>query len=366
MTGSIVVAARARALASIGSLAICSLLAGCSGEAGPEGPPGSPGAPGERGEMGAMGERGPMGEMGEMGERGDDGSPGGNPTISAIPEGDARCANGGVQIAFMGVTQVACNGEAGPAGEDGADGAPGTPGVDGADGAEGPPGPAFAGLTADNPAASCAAALTGGLTRSGPTWLTIDGVSVEIYCDQETDGGGWALLHNSVMGVDTMSFWHILYGDRLGRRGRPSLDSNFYDGRLYALAAELVDVFEDIRGKTVIATQGTISGFDDEHMQLTGVHTDGDVSLFTGHVTGGWSAPDHDSDLLPGGNCATTYNNVTQHYGGCWIYNLGSDGVGADGAVGPHVRNTVLTALGLTEDGTEYSRVRRISRFVRW
>lgn len=60
--------------------------------------------------------------------------------------------------------------------------------------------------------------------------------------------------------------------------------------------------------------------------------------------------------------------NLSQHYSGCWVANLGSDADDPilDAGAGPHVFSTVLTALTLASDGTPYSRVRRISRFVRW
>ncbi|MCZ7686148.1 MAG: hypothetical protein M5U28_48270 [Sandaracinaceae bacterium] len=92
------------------------------------------------------------------------------------------------------------------------------------------------------------------------------------------------------------------------------------------------------------------------------------MGVFDAHVDAGWSAPDRDEDTSATTNCATDYNSVTQHYGACWNYNLGSDAdtPTSDGFAGPHVHNSVLTALALTGDGSTYSRVRRISRFVRW
>jgi hypothetical protein len=59
---------------------------------------------------------------------------------------------------------------------------------------------------------------------------------------------------------------------------------------------------------------------------------------------------------------------VTQHYANCWAYNLGADAEEpiADGTVGPHVHSGTLTAMGLHQDGSAYSRVRRITRFAKW
>ena len=63
---------------------------------------------------------------------------------------------------------------------------------------------------------------------------------------------------------------------------------------------------------------------------------------------------------------------MTQHYGSCWSYNLGSDAepsgtdLADDQRVGPHVYKVVLAGLNLAGDGSDFSRVSRISRFVKW
>jgi hypothetical protein len=85
----------------------------------------------------------------------------------------------------------------------------------------------------------------------------------------------------------------------------------------------------------------------------------------------GWSSTDYDGDT-DSTNCSSFYNNVTQHYSGCWSYNLGSDadasgGDNTDTRIGPHVHKARAIAIGLTAaDGSDYTRVRRISRFVKW
>ena len=232
------------------------------------------------------------------------------------------------------------------------------------------------GFTQDNPALSCADARNKGLTRSGTTWVILPGTTTpaELYCDQTTNGGGWAMLYNSVLGINTLEFWNIPYADRLSRRGHPDVGANFYDGSVYVVfnvpgGAELMDVIEDIRGKAAVGVVAKITNFNPVRMLLTGTLVSGDLGIFNTHVIGGWSAPDYDGDQLATGNCATNYANVTQHYSTCWNYNLGADAdlPFEDGSTGPHVYGATLVALGLSfaADGN-YNRVHRISRFVRW
>ncbi len=331
------------------------------------------------------GTEGPPGEMGAMGEMGTMGTPGPAPSVTPIPMGDPRCANGGAEIQAGEQIVAICNGESGAPGmpgmngtdgingTNGADGAPGEPGAAGTpgmDGAPGAAGPALPGLTMDNPAASCAAARDAGLTRSGPTWLMLGSEVVEVYCEQELDGGGWALLYNSLLGTNTLQFWRIPYGNRLERRGRPSINSNFYDGSLYEIAAtgDLMDVFEDRRGVERIAVRADMSAFDPVRMRISATFVSGSMGVFNSQVNAGWSSFDRDDDTSPTTNCSTAYASVTQHYSACWSYNLGADANSpvSDSSVGPHVNSTTLAELSLDSDGSSHSRVRRISRFVRW
>jgi hypothetical protein len=235
----------------------------------------------------------------------------------------------------------------------------------------------YRGLTQDHPAAGCQDALASGLVRSGVVWVDIpdddpDVGAFEVYCDQVTAGGGWALLHNSVAGMATMDFWNIPYAERLGRRGRPSLDSNFYDGSFYQRGLRFMDVVEDLHGHAAVLMIAEIQvpqNFDPETMRFFNpTLISGNAGHMAGQFASGWSAPDYDGDLSANSNCATVYCNVTQHYSACWDANLGCDAESpfADGGFGPHVHSGVLTGIGLDNDGTAYSRVRRLSRFVLW
>ena len=139
--------------------------------------------------------------------------------------------------------------------------------VQGAVGAQSPTAPlamwnSMPGSSASTAGASCQALLNAGVTLSGVYWVINPtaadpsqvGLPVRVYCDQDINGGGWALVYNSVLGAATLDFWNIPHAQRLGRRGRPSLDSNYYDGSLYQTSSvTYMDVIEDLQGRTAVA-----------------------------------------------------------------------------------------------------------------
>lgn len=229
--------------------------------------------------------------------------------------------------------------------------------------------------TRELPAASCAELRDDG-APSGVAWLRHpDGVSpaFPVYCDQEIDGGGWAMLYNSVLRADgtTTAFWQFEYASRLGRMGTAAADENYYHGALYLIATEYIDVITDLAGTSAIAARVSATGFDQASMALVApALVEGNADVFAAHFAAGWSAKNRDGDGYPDGNCASLFSDVAQHYSACWNYNLGSDADTPvlDGGVGPHVNNAVLSALGLglQPDGGAYSRVSRIARFARW
>lgn len=236
---------------------------------------------------------------------------------------------------------------------------------------------AVPGTSAQYPGASCAALRDAGFKTSGNYWVKVPasadtkqtGKATLVYCDQVTNEGGWALVYNSVMLPETLTFWNIPYAARLSRRGVPSLGTNFYDGSLYQTnSATYMDVIEDLRGGIAVAMVATTTGLDAVTMRFANpANVSGNAEVYASQFASGWSAPDYDGDAN-GGNCSTGYSNISQHYSSCWVYNLGSDADTpyADGNLGPHLHSARATALGLASDGTDYTRVRRISRFVRW
>jgi hypothetical protein len=242
---------------------------------------------------------------------------------------------------------------------------------------DGPP-PALG--TMENPARACAELQIAGMP-SAAYWVRDPGGTspFEVYCEQQLNGGGWAMLENSVRRNDgtTTAFWQFKFDDRLKHFGTLAPDQNYYNGALYRIGTEYMDVFVDLQDKTAVVAVMTATGIDEVTMRFeTPRFVDGDRRIYEQQFAAGWSALDRDGDDLEGDdvsekNCAVFYSNVAQHYGTCWFYSLGSDAGEQpffDGGVGPHVDNEVLTPLGLAiqPGGGRYSQVKRIARFTRW
>ncbi|WP_437720998.1 fibrinogen-like YCDxxxxGGGW domain-containing protein [Sorangium sp. So ce861] len=209
---------------------------------------------------------------------------------------------------------------------------------------------------------------------SGVVLLDLDGTGPEpefpVYCELTTDGGGWALVYNSV-GSDagaTLPFWNIPYAERLGTRGEPAISQNYYRGSLYFVGREYRDEIEDIAGTVKTVMRAAAGGIDSATMKLLRPeHVSGNADIYVSQFLSGWSSQDHDGDPDPG-NCALQNQSVTQHYAQCWEYNLGADGDEPrdDGGWGPHLGTHLAERLGLASDDTRFTRVRRISRWTRW
>jgi len=204
---------------------------------------------------------------------------------------------------------------------------------------------------------------------AGPT------APIDLYCEMDDAGGGWALLYNSVCSMvgNTPAFWNIPYAERLTVKGAPTPNENFYAGVLYQFASEFRDEATDLNGTTADLFRATVTGFDTTNMVPSGATlVVGNALFFSSQLTAGWSSIDFDNDTLgpnvASGNCAIESLSVTQHYSGCFFYNLGSDAdlPIEDGMWGPHARSDQLSPLGLTTDGTTYTRLARITRWARW
>ena len=219
------------------------------------------------------------------------------------------------------------------------------------------------------PTATSCAELPAG-TPSGVHQHVIGDQLLDVYCEMDVEGGGWALVVNSVGGLEgTVAFWQIPYAERFSSRGVASLAQNHYAGPLYPLARELRDEVVDTMGTPADVVRATVDGINPETMAfLAPVFVGGQDNVFLCHVGGGWGSLDYDADQAGANNCAADYLGVTQHYCSCWTYNLGSDAdiPYEDAGWGPHMHSPDLTDSGLLSDGSGYSRVQRISRWARW
>ncbi len=217
---------------------------------------------------------------------------------------------------------------------------------------------------------NCQALLNAGVALSGTYWIRPSGGAPRTaYCDMETNGGGWTLVYNSVLGVNVTEFWNISHWERFGRRGHPRLESLFYDGSLYQYGRTYMDVIEDLRGKSVVALLATANGIDPYSMRfISPQYVSGNPGIYIQQFASGWSSPDFDGDTYSTTNCANLFGMVSQHYGGCFYYNLGvqDENPYYDAGVGPHLNSATAGAIGLYSEGGHSTRVRRIARYVKW
>jgi hypothetical protein len=167
--------------------------------------------------------------------------------------------------------------------------------------------------------------------------------------------------------ANTLAFWQISYQDRFKVKGVPDLRLNYYNPTLYQKgAATYIDVVEDLDGKVAIIMKATAEGIDPKTMKMINPKfLEGNNGVFNHQFATGWASYDYDGDTWSD-NCAKVFAKVTQHYSHCWSYNLGSDADSPyqDKHWGPHVHSPDAQSLNLKTDGSNYTRVRRITRYI--
>ncbi|KAJ1189164.1 hypothetical protein NDU88_005915 [Pleurodeles waltl] len=239
------------------------IIQGCPGGQGPIGPPGPAGAPGEKGSTGEPGLRGLKGDPGHPGKAGPKGDPGDSPDVASI-----LCQKG---------------------------------------------------------PHSCVDVLHRGYSLSG--WYTIyllDCRALQVYCDMETDGGGWLVFQRRRDGsVDFYLDWNS-YKKGFGRQ-----ESEFWLGNdnihqlTKAGSMHLRVDLEDFKGNRTFAMYETfrLQSEEEKYQLHLGKFIGGSAgdSLST-HSGKPFSTHDRDNDDMEQ-NCAKTVQGAWWYYT-CYRSNL--------------------------------------------
>ena len=163
---------------------------------------------------------------------------------------------------------------------------------------------------------NCKDALTKGQTISGVYTIQPDNQpAFQVYCDMETDGGGWTVFQRRMDGsVDFYRYWTDY------QQGFGNLSGEFWLGldkihRLTSTATQLRVDLQDFEGNSVYAKYTTFSVGDSASNYILTVSgysgTAGDS--FGDHNGYQFSTRDRENDIWSG-NCA-------QSFKGGWWYN---------------------------------------------
>ncbi|XP_015211847.1 ficolin-2-like [Lepisosteus oculatus] len=205
-------------------------------------------------------------------------------------------------------------GEEGPRGMKGEPGVFGKIGPAGAKGQKGEPS-----VQSSTGARNCKELLDQGNYISG--WYTVRTVGdkdISVFCDMETDGGGWLVIQRRMDGsVDFYRDWNAY------KRGFGNQQTDFWLGNdnIHALTAsgsfELRIDFKDFDNVGSFAKYQSfkILGESEKYKILLGKFVDGSAGdSLTYHNNQAFSTKDQDNDSHTSDNCAVTY-------AGAWWYN---------------------------------------------
>ena len=177
------------------------------------------------------------------------------------------------------------------------------------------------GISESNPAVSCKDIYECNPTApSGRYWLNTSTVPIQVYCDMETDGGGWTVLLKRQDGsVDFYRNWTDY------KRGFGNLEGEHWLGldNMYLLTHQSSDPHQlrvdltDWEGNTSFAKYDQFSVGDEDSdytLSVSGYQsasTAGDSLAY--HNGQRFSTPDRDNDVLSSNNCAASIHGPWWH-----------------------------------------------------
>jgi len=184
--------------------------------------------------------------------------------------------------------------------------------------------PYVLGGSAANPGLTCGQIRANGGSADGIYWLDPDGIlgspPIQVYCDMSSDGGGWTLAMNSVLGDEALTT------DIVSNTGVVDLSTahtrNLADWAV-SQAAELRHQIIDTSngqifdGKYVAAYHDPMALFAD--WTTIGAHTSGADQMLVDSYGMAWSTFDSDNDTWAVGNCSSLYGNIPWYYSACYM-----------------------------------------------
>uniref|UniRef100_A0A1W7RDN4 Ryncolin-4 n=1 Tax=Agkistrodon contortrix contortrix TaxID=8713 RepID=A0A1W7RDN4_AGKCO len=267
-----------------------------------------------------------------------------NDGTGGLQDTEATCCAQLKGFTQCGNDKIILQGQAGIPGIPGVPGTNGSPGLKGDPGPQGPPGErGSAGITGkagpkgdrgakgdkgdacsldncqvkETEARNCKDLLERGETLNG--WYTIyptKGNPMLVFCDMETDGGGWLLFQRRQDGsVDFYRDWES-YKKGFGRQGSEFWLGNDKIHLLTSFGTQQLRIdLEDFNGSKTFATYSSfrIANESENYKLILGSYLSGNMGdSFSGQNDHAFSTKDRDNDIYDG-NCAVSFK-------GAWWY----------------------------------------------